>query len=191
MRTLYDEIFNKAKKYLDTRHNEIHAKLSFGFAQRLLEYFPEADEDIVLTAIILHDVGWKTIPEKDHLKAFGPTKVDEGLRRKHELEGVQIAEQILDSIEFDKEKIQKVLEIIDGHDTDEKNAKSLNDQLVKDADKLWRFTSTGIIIDCERFNFTLDGRFEYLDDHIDEWLISSEAKVLAREILKKSEKELY
>ena len=63
MENLYDRIHEKAKPYLDTRHNDVHVLLSYGFARSLLPYYPEADEEIVLPAILLHDVGWKMIPE--------------------------------------------------------------------------------------------------------------------------------
>ena len=46
----YDAIYRKAVPYLDTRHNDIHISLSFDFASRLLAFYPEADEKIVLPA---------------------------------------------------------------------------------------------------------------------------------------------
>ena len=44
-------------------------------------------------------------------------------------------------------------EIIDGHDT-RAEPRSLNDRLVRDADKLWRFTVTGIAVACDWFKMT-------------------------------------
>jgi hypothetical protein len=49
--------------------------------------------------------------------------------------------------------IVAVAEIIDGHDTRPK-ARSLNDRLVRDADKLWRFTVTGVAVACDWFKTT-------------------------------------
>ena len=46
------------------------------------------------------------------------------------------------------EKIDEICAIIDGHDT-RLDALSLNDSLVKDADKLWRFHPIGIAVSCE------------------------------------------
>ena len=34
----------------------------------LESFYPEADEEIVLPAVILHDVGWKMVPEEKQLK---------------------------------------------------------------------------------------------------------------------------
>jgi len=42
----------------------------------LLAHYPEADEEIVLPAILLHDVGWKMVPEEKELNAFGPKPKD-------------------------------------------------------------------------------------------------------------------
>ena len=55
--SVYSAIYRKAVPYLDTRHNDIHISLSFDFAGRLLDLYPQADEKIVLPAVILHDVG--------------------------------------------------------------------------------------------------------------------------------------
>ena len=70
--SVYDEIYRKAAPYLDTRQNDIHVSLSCDFARRLLAHYPKADEKIVLPAIVLHDVGWKMVPEEKQLNAFGP-----------------------------------------------------------------------------------------------------------------------
>ena len=74
--SVYDEIYKQAKPYLDTRHNDVHTSLSYDFARRLLAHYPDADEEVVLPAIILHDVGWKMVPEEKQLNAFGPKAKD-------------------------------------------------------------------------------------------------------------------
>lgn len=187
MESKYDEILELAEKYLDTRYNDVHVPLSYIFAGKLLEYYPDADEDIVLPAIILHDVGWKMIPEDEQKKGFGPNP-DKDEQRVHELEGVKIAEEILISMEYDKEKILKILQIIDGHDT-RKEAISLNDKIVKDADKLWRFSPVTIEIDLERFSLKRNELLGSLNTKADEWFFTLEAKDIALEELGKSKKE--
>ncbi len=69
MSTLCDSIYKLAEPYWATRKNELHVPSSYGFARRLLGFYPSADEDIVLPAVLLHDVGWKMIPAKLH-RAF-------------------------------------------------------------------------------------------------------------------------
>ena len=176
--SVYEEIFKKAAPYLDTRQNDIHVSLSCEFARRLLALYPTAEEDIVLPAIILHDVGWKRVPEKKQLSAFGPRAKDKKTQRMHETEGVKIAKEILTTFEYDKEKIQEILSIIDGHDT-RHEALTLNDQLVKDADKLWRFTPAGVDIDHTRFGIARDRYTAWLETVIDEWFFTPEAKEMA------------
>ncbi len=182
MKTIYDLIHKKAKLYLDTRQNDIHTQISYNFAKRLLTYYPEADEHIVLPAILLHDVGWKMVPEDKQLDAFGPKLKDKDTQRFHELEGAKIATQVLISLGYNEEKTREISTIIDGHDTRLK-ALSLNDKLVKDADKLWRFTPTGINIDHSRFDIQRDFYLQWITPMIDAWFFAPEAKDMARESL--------
>jgi len=181
----YEDIFKKAAPYLNTRKNDVHVPISYDFARRLLTHYPEADEDIVLPAVILHDVGWKMVPEDKQSEAFGPNMKDEASWRVHELEGVRIAREILTSLNFDRKKIKEILDIIGGHDS-RKEAISLNDKLVKDADKLWRFTPMGVEIDHKRFGIPRDNNLDRLGIKIHEWFFVPESEAMAREALNES-----
>lgn len=193
----YAEIYKRAKPYLDTRHNEVHVSVAYHFAQRLLEIYPTAEEAVVAPAVILHDVGWKMIPESDQLKAFGPKRqaadpsADSGqaLRRVHEVEGVRIAREILAAVDYDAALSEEILAIIDGHDSRETTL-SLNDQLMKDADKLWRFSQAGIEIDHQRFEIELGEYTEWIRNQIDSWMFTPEAKQMAREALAKAKQAM-
>ncbi len=180
--SVYDAIYKQAEPYLDTRHNDVHTSLSYDFARRLLAHYPDADEAIVLPAIILHDVGWKMVPEEKQLNAFGPKAKDKKTKRVHEKEGVRIAEEILTRLNYDEEKIREILSIIDSHDT-RLEALSLNDQLVKDADKLWRFTPAGVDIDHTRFGIARDDYTRWLDTVMADWFFTPEAKEMAHAAL--------
>ena len=114
---------------------------------------------IVLPALLLHDVGWSTVPDEKVLYAFGPNMRYPELRRQHEVEGVRIAREILSRCEFDPMVINQVVTIIDGHDT-RKQALSLNDSIFKDCDKLWAFTPFGLETIRAWFNYTIP---QYLD----------------------------
>jgi HD superfamily phosphodiesterase len=189
MSTLYDRIYKKAEPYWATRKNNLHVPSSYDFARRLLSFYPSADEDIVLPAVLLHDVGWKMVPEEKQRDAFGPEVKDQETRRFHETEGVRIAREILASLAYDKEKTIEILSIIDGHDT-RKKALSLNDKLVKDADKLWRFTPYCVKIAHRHFGFELEEYINWLGERIEEWFWTQEAKAMAREALNRARKEL-
>jgi len=180
--SVYPEIYRKAEPYLDTRQNDVHVSLSYDFARRLLAHYPNADEAIVLPAIILHDVGWKMVPEEKQLKAFGPKAKDKKTKRIHEKEGVRIAEEILARLNYDEDKKRVILSIIDGHDT-RLEALSLNDQLVKDADKLWRFTPAGVDIDHTRFGIARDRYIKWLETVMVDWFFTPEAREMAHAAL--------
>lgn len=136
-------LWEEAKPFLNVRNNDEHTIIAYGLARMLLEQIPEADESVVLPAILLHDVGWKRIPEDLLLLAIGrkPTRLD--LVRDHELHSVEIARDILERHRPKGVDIDAVLAIIDGHDT-VKEAKNINDAVVKDADKGWRSTPHGM-----------------------------------------------
>jgi hypothetical protein len=184
LETLYDKIYNKAEVYWDTRRNDIHLPLAYDFAKQLLAHYPEADEAVVLPAILLHDVGWKMVPEEKQLNAFGPKATDKASNRLHEVEGVRIASEILASLNYDPTKTEEILTIIDGHDS-RLEALSLNDKLVKDADKLWRFSPTGVDIDHRRFGIELAAYLDYLSHKIEEWMFTPEAREMAQAELAK------
>ena len=175
---IYEKIEEQAKPYLDTRCNEIHVSICYGMAERLLSHYPDADPEVVLPAILLHDVGWKMVPEEKQLSAFGPRADDLETRRIHEIEGVRIARRILASLGYQAEKTEEILSIIDGHDSREE-ALSLNDAIVKDADKLWRFSQVGLEVDVKRFGVDRDRYMRWLKKRMSGWLFTSAARDLA------------
>lgn len=181
----YEDIYRRALPYLSTRHNDVHTLIAYSQARLLLAYYPDADESVVLPAIILHDVGWKAVPESEQLTAFGPKISNMALNRLHETEGARIAEAILKELRFDETKLGEVVAIIDGHDS-RAAPLSLNDRLVRDADRLWRFTPTGLQIDHRRFGFELDTYLVWIDGYIDTWMSTPEAKRIARQYLVKA-----
>jgi HD superfamily phosphodiesterase len=138
------------------------------------------DEDIVIPAILLHDVGWKRVPEDMQLKAFGPNATEPEWNRVHEKEGAEIAGEILSSIDYPKEKILEIQEIIEAHDSGEE-AVSHNDMLVKDADKLWRYSRAALGIDANRFHLTPEENLEILRRNLEPWLLSESGRKIAQQ----------
>jgi HD superfamily phosphodiesterase len=139
----HEAIWLRAAPLLNVRSNDVHTQYCYRFARALCALRPEADATIVLPAILLHDVGWSTIPADKLLLAFGPRMRHPELRRQHEIEGARLAREILVSIGHPADRIDAIARIIDGHDTRD-HALSLEDGLVKDADKLWRYTPHGL-----------------------------------------------
>jgi len=186
MKAIYRKMYELAKPYLDTRENDSHTQISLKFAQQLLKK-EGGDEDIVIPAIILHDVGWKKVPEELHLKAFGPGS-DPELTRIHEVEGAKIAREILEQLHYDQNKIQEIFNIIEAHDT-RTEAISLNDRLVKDADALYRVTSDAFRVNIARFGKTFDQLMDHFESVSATWFITASAKKIAAKELENRLKE--
>jgi hypothetical protein len=184
---LYGRLWRLALPFLATRRNEIHTRLSVGLAFRLLA-LEGGEEPVVIPAVILHDVGWKCIPEPEQLKAFGPCATRPELNRAHEVEGVKIAAQLLAQAGLDARLNDEILMIIDGHDS-RRDGVSHNDCLVKDADKLWRYTREGLAIDTERFGETYAEGIERLRGNRRRWFLTASGRKLAEDLLRVREKE--
>ncbi len=174
----YAPVYELARPYLDTRDNDVHVQISFRFATQLVSAYPLANERVVLPAIILHDIGWKTVPEELQNSAFGPRMTRPDLQRQHEIEGARMAGDIIDELGNLADVRDEIVEIIEGHDT-RVEALSLNDQLVKDADKLWRFSIEGTRIDSIRFEIPWHDYVGWLAREIDGWMFTEEGKRLA------------
>ncbi|GGN02451.1 HD domain-containing protein [Streptomyces fuscichromogenes] len=136
------EIYVRARPYLDVRDNDAHSLYAYGLAAALLEAVPEARAAVVLPAILLHDTGWKAVDPARILPAIAPGSRDPETVRRHETEGAVIAARILADVGYPRADIARIVAIVDGHDT-RRHALSADDAVVKDADKLWRLTPHG------------------------------------------------
>jgi HD superfamily phosphodiesterase len=173
----YQRIFELAMPFLKSRFNLPHTYIVYQYAQLLLQE-ERGSREIVLPACILHDVGWSSIPEDRQLTAFGPNIKDAALRRKHEVEGAAIANQILRKLGYDEALIPEILKIIDGHDTT-REARSPEDAITKDSDKLFRLSALGFRIDAERFQEDIPNRVSYLLQKMDDWFLTQTGRELA------------
>lgn len=180
-------IWRLAEPYLNTRSNDIHTRVAVEFARDLLRR-EGGDERIVLPAMILHDVGWKCVPEDRQLEAFGPNVRCSELNRVHEREGAAIAEGILKEVRYDEDKIEEIVAIVEGHDSREIPI-SLNDKIVKDADKLFRYSRKGFQIDIERFGETVEEGLERLRSSLERWFFTDSARAIAAQELAERVKE--
>jgi len=185
----YDPVWRASEKYMRARKNDIHIPLSFAFAQRLLELNPEADADIVSLAILLHDIGWWSIDMTDIIeKGFGPNMMQSDVRFLHEKEGVRLSREVLSETGWSEKVIAAVGEIIDGHDT-RPFPRSLNDRLMRDADKLWRFTVTGVAVACDWFKLTPHQYVDRLGEQF-KLLETAQGPGIARQELARTRKAL-
>lgn len=139
------EIWDRALPYLDVRDNDAHSLYAFALAAALLDALPGARADVVLPAVLLHDTGWKTVDPADILPAIAGRSGPAGQEtiRRHETEGAAIAARILADVGYPARDTERIVAIIDGHDT-RRDALDLDDAVAKDADKLWRLTPHGL-----------------------------------------------
>ncbi|MGG7565196.1 HD domain-containing protein [Rhodovulum sp. DZ06] len=163
----YDPVWRAAEPLMRARKNDVHVPLSFHWCARLLDAIPEADRDVCLLAILLHDIGWSTI-DMDRIIAEGfrgENILQSDVRYLHEAEGVRLARPILAETGWPDAIADQVCEIIDGHDT-RPDPRHLNDRVVRDADKLWRFSEAGIAVAADWFGTTPRGYADRLEDQV-------------------------
>ncbi|HUO70352.1 MAG TPA: HD domain-containing protein [Solirubrobacteraceae bacterium] len=180
MTDAYLDVWAAARPYLRARKNDVHVPLAYDYAVRLLEHHPQADRDVVLLAILLHDIGWAVVDQDAMYRdGFGPNMMESEVRIAHEREGARIAGEILGALEYPAPLRRRVTEIIDGHDT-RPHALSAEDALVKDADALWRFSVAGIGIACDWFHMTPGEYADLCEPQIEGRLFTDEARGIAR-----------
>ncbi len=185
----YDPVWRAAEPYLRARKNDVHVPISFAFGERLLTLYAKANEDVVLLAIMLHDIGWHSFDMADIVdKGFGPGGMQSDIRVLHEKEGVRLACEVLRKTGWSEGIIAAVAAIIDGHDT-RPRSRTLEERLVRDADKLWRYTTTGVAVACDWFRKTPHQYAEQLEAEI--MLIETDvARKMAGECLGRTRAEL-
>ena len=183
----FQRIFELAVPFLKTRLNLPHTFIVYQYARLLLQE-EGGSREITIPACILHDVGWSAIPEDQQLRAFGPNMTDHEARRKHEVEGVSIAGRILARAGYNGSLVRKITQIIDGHDTTT-NARSLEDAVTKDSDKLFRLSAFGFRIDCERFGLDPQEYWPNILKRMETWFLTKTGKQLAAYEVRSREQE--
>lgn len=169
------------------RANDIHLPISFAYAERLCDAHPEADALVVRVGILLHDTGWARVDEERILEeGFAGDWRRADVRFEHERHGCDIAREVLPPLGYDDDFIDRVVTIIDGHDT-RPLSRSLEDSLVRDADRLWRFTPAGIALASSWFRLTPAEYCRRLRQEIVPELLTDAAVQMAEAELARSE----
>lgn len=173
------EVWERAVVHLHVRDNDGHTIYAHGLAAALCDLHPDADPDVVLPAILLHDTGWSRVPSTEVLEAIRPGGGRPDLVVRHEKEGAQIAREVLTDLGHDPGRIEQVVTIIDGHDS-RRHALSLDDALVKDADKLWRLTPHGVDTVMDWFGLTRHQAHVLIGSRVHDHLFTDAARTMAR-----------
>lgn len=134
-------VWDLALEHQDKRDDPGHAEFVTYFALKLIGYYPNAERNVVIPAAILHDIGWSQMTQEElelfyhsNFKLYEPE-----LRDKHQIEGEKLAGKLLKEVNHSEEYRAHILEIISQHDTRD-GFFSEEDGLMRDADKLWRYT---------------------------------------------------
>ena len=192
MKDVFEKIWKLALPYQDKRDDEGHAETVLHYSLELVK-LENVDENIVIPAAILHDIGWSQISKEESLKIFS-NKINEDdrikIQREHEEAGVKLAKQILEKMNYNMEAINEILEIISQHDI-RKGFISKDEGIMRDADKLWRFSKKGFWADIKRRNNTPKEEYDKLKAKIDspDFFYSDSAKKMAREELEERRSE--
>jgi len=173
-----------AAPYQDKRNDRGHSEIVTLWADSLLKETEEiVDKDVILTAALLHDVGWSRLSDDERMSLFSPSLTEDeayNLRFKHEKEGVLLARDLLEKAGYGNDYVDRVCSIIDGHDTG-KGFKSGEDGIVKDADKLWMVSNTGFEADLRRRKISPAAWGSILEEKFEnkEYFYSSTASIRA------------
>jgi HD superfamily phosphodiesterase len=114
---------------------------------RILLEHENGDENIVLPAAYLHDLGWTAIDFSDFKKASPGAKAGSISFARHMELGAQMAGKILADLDYDPEKTKEIQSIIRVHDLPETVFKmdNISATLVVEADRLDRYGKTGLV----------------------------------------------
>jgi hypothetical protein len=193
----YSAIWDLCKKHLRKGRavDFVHTRISLDFALQLLDKLG-GDPDIVVPAIMLHDIGFAVIESEDlEQKTINPETASSKkayssvLREAHLVEGKKLAENILKEVEYPEALIAPIVEIVGDHEdllgrapSDRNNR---NKVIVSDADKLYRYCPHGFSSMTRIHKASEEELFSNLLHKMDDWLITDYAKRIAFDELRK------
>jgi SAM-dependent methyltransferase len=173
-----------SKNYIDCRiGDKNHSKNTLNFTKKLLANYPMAKEKATIVASLLHDIGWSKISKSERDNAF---ILDPKRRYKiikmHEVAGAKLSLEILTNLDFKARELNEIQRIILNHDEKTKPL-SIEEKIVRDSDKLCRYTKKTFLADVKRFKITPIERFAVLEQNLENWFYLPESKKLAISLL--------
>jgi hypothetical protein len=167
LKEVFEKIWELALPYQDKRDDAGHAEVTLRFAKELA-VSEHGNENVMIPAIILHDVGWSQLVKERRMLIFDKDATDEVRRQvqiEHQNEGVLVAGGILREVGYPPVLAQEILEIISQHDTRE-GFVSRNEGLVRDADKLSRTSQEGFASGKRRGQSPDPSRWQKMEEGI-------------------------
>jgi HD superfamily phosphodiesterase len=186
-----ETIFKLAEPYFAFRDDLSHAQIAHQYCLLLLEK-EGGDRRIVEPAVILHDVGWSKLNPEQIKKAFGVRASGEEakrLNRVHEIEGAVIAGRLLETLNYDPVVIAQITGMIEHHDSGNDPA-SLEEKILKDSDRLWRYSPLGFWKERERQGLPPRELYRHLENRRLSWFFTETALSLSEKELANRAKEI-
>ncbi len=120
------------------------------------------DDSLLLPLVILHDVGYSQVP-KDN-----PFNLD--LRKAHMEEGVKIAKEILEKVDYSKDKAERIMHYISVHDNwafgdNEIYKKDKILAVFNDLDFIWMATEKGFVAVADYLKLKHKAMLDYLQNN--------------------------
>lgn len=182
MKKIFKKIWEEAQAMQDLREDKGHAEVVTEFAVKLCIIL-KANKNIVVPAAILHDIGYYGM-DKTVLKDLMAGKLSDEQTKKikdeHMEKGAAVAKEILEKLNYDQELLKTIIQIIKRHDSGG-DCFSIEEKIVRDADKLWRFSKPGFDIDIKRRGCPPIEWYNYLLKNIEKpnYFYTSGAKEIA------------
>ena len=159
----YKEVWDLAIPFLKKAIKKdfvLHTKYVVKAMEILLETVNE-DESLLIPAAILHDVGWAKVP---HELQLNYTKENHNKALELHLEyAIEIIPLILDKLDYDQDKINKIIEIVKAHKFTD--PLELDKQLLIDADNLSEVFKEPFYEDVKIYNKTPNEMYNIRKDN--------------------------
>lgn len=176
--------------------DKIHARISLDYGWRLLAVLG-GDRNVVIPAIMLHDIGNVMISDGNlEKKTINPGTAGSekeysiALKLMHLREGETLSKKILQQIGYPKALIDPIAEIVGDHENSRggppEDLDNPNKVIVSDADKLYRYSANGFLWMCRIHNIPKQEMLRLNFAKIEQWLITDAAKQIAWEELRKT-----
>lgn len=185
------KLFQRRGRSLDL----VHARISLDYALRLTAFLG-GNIDIVVPAVLLHDIGNTAIDADDLEKRTinpGTPSAKEcfstRLKQQHLDAGRKLSKEILIKIGYRELLIESISEIVGDHENTvgepPDDRQDINKIIVSDADKLYRYSHSGVYHMCRLHDIAEEKMFRLNSEKIPVWLITDAAKQIAKEELRK------
>ncbi|MCX6742081.1 MAG: HD domain-containing protein [Candidatus Pacearchaeota archaeon] len=121
---------------------EVHVKVVLKEAEYLLNFYPNADKEVVKYGCWLHDVGIK-FGEKN---VEGYARVDKS-GEPHHLASLRLAKEFLKTTNLPEDKVRNILHCVESHRTSTPpDPETIEAKIVASADNLAHFVMAGFMI---------------------------------------------